>query len=81
MQWQARFLNTISTATLKQDLNLARSVVRLFWGGIVLGIALMGIACASIFVVIAERDLNPKAIAFNRLLIAAITFGKASISE
>ncbi|MBW4662347.1 MAG: DMT family transporter [Drouetiella hepatica Uher 2000/2452] len=74
-QWQAHFLNHISSATLKQALYLAWSVVQPFWGGIVLGMALTGVACASIFVVIAEQDLKPEAIAFNRLLIAAITFG------
>lgn len=41
---------------------------------LLLGIALLGIACASIFVVIAEQDLSPQATAFNRLLIAAIAF-------
>ncbi len=42
---------------------------------ITLCIALFGIACASIFIVIAEQNISPSATAFNRLLIAAITFG------
>lgn len=37
--------------------------------------ALCGMACASIFVVIAEQELSPIATVFNRLLIATIGFG------
>lgn len=37
--------------------------------------ALFGMACASIFVVIAEQELSPIATVFNRLLIATIGFG------
>lgn len=40
-----------------------------------LSIALIGIACASIFIVIAEQEISPSATTFHRLLIAAIAFG------
>ncbi|MGP1383865.1 MAG: DMT family transporter [Thainema sp.] len=45
-------------------------------GGAILTLiaALLGLSCASIFIVIAEQDLNPSTIVLNRLLIAAIAF-------
>lgn len=58
-----------------QVLHSAWLVLQPFQSAVVLGTALIAIACASIFVVIAEQDLNPEAIAFDRLLIAAIAFG------
>ena len=67
--WKTHFFAEIS----RQAAKLAISQPLL--GGIVLGIALFGIACASIFVMIAEQELAPRAIAFNRLLIATIAFG------
>ncbi len=54
--------------------NKAVAIAQPVLGGIILGIALIGIAFASIFIVIAEQTLSPRAIAFNRLLIAAIAF-------
>ncbi|MGB3494500.1 MAG: DMT family transporter [Elainellaceae cyanobacterium] len=40
-----------------------------------LAIALLSIACASIFVVVAEESMGPGAIAFQRLLISGLVFG------
>jgi len=48
---------------------------RPYLAGMSLAIALVSIACASIFIVIAEESLNPVAIAFNRLLISGLVFG------
>ena len=42
---------------------------------VALCIALLGIACASILIVIAEKEIGPNAITVNRLGIAAIAFG------
>ncbi|MGV2830042.1 DMT family transporter [Myxosarcina sp. GI1(2024)] len=42
---------------------------------IALGLALLGIALASILIAIAERELTPYAITGDRLLIAAVAFG------
>lgn len=39
-----------------------------------LGVALCGMSCASIFIVVAEQELSPIATAFNRLLLATIAF-------
>ncbi|MEB3212327.1 MAG: hypothetical protein VKL39_13280, partial [Leptolyngbyaceae bacterium] len=50
-------------------------VLRPYLAGMSLAIALMSIACASIFVVIASESLSPGAIAFNRLLISGLVFG------
>jgi drug/metabolite transporter (DMT)-like permease len=55
-------------------LNWGISVFQPFIGGILLMLSLVGIAGASIFIVLAEQDLSPSAIAFDRLLIAAIAF-------
>jgi drug/metabolite transporter (DMT)-like permease len=41
---------------------------------VALCIALLGIACGSIFFVFANREMSPNGIAFNRLLVAAIAF-------
>lgn len=45
-----------------------------YLAGLSLIVALMSIACASIFVVIAEETMGPGTIAFDRLLIAGIVF-------
>ena len=42
---------------------------------IALGVALVGIASASILIAIAETEIQPNAITCDRLLIAAATFG------
>jgi drug/metabolite transporter (DMT)-like permease len=52
-----------------------RQRLRPYLAGISLAIALASIACASIFIVLAEASMSPSAIAFNRLLIAGIVFG------
>ncbi len=41
---------------------------------IALGIALLGIASASILIAIAETEIQPNGVTCNRLLIAAIAF-------
>lgn len=42
---------------------------------VALGIALLGIACASILLVIAEKEISPYAATFDRLSIATVIFG------
>lgn len=49
--------------------------LRPYLAGVSLAIALASIACASIFIVIAEASMSPAAIAFNRLLMAGVVFG------
>lgn len=66
-QQNHRFNGSEKLAALTKQ---ARSLVP----ALTLGIALCGMACASIFIVIAEQELSPIAIAFNRLLIATIAF-------
>jgi drug/metabolite transporter (DMT)-like permease len=64
-----------SASIAKSLLTSLQTLLKQSEGGIILGIALAAIACASIFIVIAERDLSPSATAFDRLFIATIAFG------
>ncbi len=61
--------------TLKSTLTAAVRGLHPYLAGAGLAIALVSIAWASIFIVIAEESLSPGAIAFNRLLIAGVVFG------
>lgn len=59
--------------SLEKLATLAKQAQRLV-PAITLCVALCGMACASIFIVIAEQELSPIATTFNRLLIATIAF-------
>lgn len=68
-----RILEKLSDPPLKKLVALSKQVAQLL-PALALCVALCGMACASIFILVAEQELSPIATAFNRLLIATIAF-------
>jgi drug/metabolite transporter (DMT)-like permease len=67
-------LGDVKPSYIQQAIRLLQPIAQRSIGSIALAIALIAIASASIFIVIAEQELTPCATTFDRLLIAAIAF-------